>query len=117
MKRPITTAAVAAVVLAGTLAVPQASAAPPTRHASAPCATQWKAKVRVAVRRPAWNEGPVATPSSPVHHYLRRGDVVTSCVVAIGRTESGTSYQECGGGHLWRVVQGGQVPQGCLRKL
>ncbi|MFM9625327.1 hypothetical protein ACKI14_46335 [Streptomyces turgidiscabies] len=108
------TMAAAAAVLAGALAVPQASA---TSSAHAPCTTKWKVTAHeVAVRRPAWNEGPVATPSSPVDHWLRRGQVVTSCVAAIGRTTNGTSYTECGGGHLWRVVRGGQVPQGCLQR-
>ncbi|MFD9984002.1 hypothetical protein ACFWZJ_26865 [Streptomyces massasporeus] len=63
------------------------------------------------------NEGPVAKTTSPVHHYLRRGDRVTSCVVAVARTESGPAYRKCGkAGNVWRVVPGGQVPQTCLKR-
>lgn len=72
----------------------------------------------VAVRRPAWNEGPVAKPNSPVDHYLNRGDRVKSCVVAIARTERGPAYRKCGkDGSMWRVVQGGQVPETCLKRV
>ncbi len=39
---------------------------------------------------------------SPIHHYLRKGQVVRSCVVAVARTESGPAYRACGGeGHFW----------------
>lgn len=79
------------------------------------CASTWAAVQRVAVRKPAWNEGPVATTGSPVVRYLRKGERVTSCVVAAGREAS--RYLECGGGRLWRVVHGGQVPARCLRRV
>ncbi len=111
-------AAAATTFAATTLLAPAAEAAPaPTTVASAlakACATKWKAKQRVAVRRPA---GPVATMNSPVHHYLHKGQVVGSCVAAVARTESGPAYRACGGeGHLWRIVSGGQVPQSCLKR-
>ena len=116
MKRLITTTATA-VVLMGALVLPQASAAP-IQHTptAAECNSKWKVTGRkVAVRRPV--EGPVAQPNSPVDHHLRRGDVVTSCVVAIARTESGPAYHKCGkDGHEWRVVKGGQIPQTCLKR-
>jgi hypothetical protein len=86
--------------------------------AAAPCASKWRAVQRVAVRRPGLYDGPVATMNSPIHHYLKRGEVVRSCVVAVGRTQSGPAYRACGReGHLWRVVRGGQVPQSCLKRL
>ncbi|WP_229916894.1 hypothetical protein [Streptomyces fructofermentans] len=70
------------------------------------------------MRKPAWNDGPVATPNSPIVRYLHRGDIVTSCVAAIARTHQGPAYRKCGtGGHIWRIVQGGQVPATCLQKL
>ncbi|MFE2195602.1 hypothetical protein ACFXAQ_32935 [Streptomyces olivaceus] len=120
MTRLMTTAAVAAAALAALIAPTAAEAAPAAPH-TAPakaCATKWKAKQRVAVRRPGPNDGPVATMRTPVHHYLKKGQVVRSCVVAVGRTTSGPAYRACGGeGHLWRIVPGGQVPQTCLRKL
>lgn len=54
---------------------------------------------------------------SPIHHYLRKGEVVRSCLVAVARTDSGPAYRACGGeGHLWRIVPGGQVPQTCLKR-
>ncbi|WP_330269939.1 hypothetical protein [Streptomyces griseorubiginosus] len=117
-----TTAAVTVAATLAALLVPTASdaAAAPTAPgvgtvASAqPCTTYWIARQRVAVRRP---EGPVATMSSPVHHHLRKGDRVRSCIVAVARTDSGPAYRACGGeGHLWRIVPGGQVPQSCLRR-
>ncbi|MGW5658437.1 hypothetical protein [Streptomyces humi] len=110
-RRLFTTAAAVAAVLAAAW-----SAAPPTTAAgSAACTSTWKAVRKVAVHRPAWNEGPVATTRSPVVRYLRKGERVTSCVVAVGR--SGWShYRECGGGSLWRVVPGGQVPARCLER-
>lgn len=115
----MTAAAAAATFAATALLAPAAEAAPaPTSVAAAPakaCTTKWKAKQRVAVRRPA---GPVATMDSPIHHYLRKGQVVRSCVVAVARTESGPAYRACGGeGHFWRIVPGGQVPQSCLKRL
>ncbi|MFD8725274.1 hypothetical protein ACFV2H_46875 [Streptomyces sp. NPDC059629] len=121
MKHLITVATVAT-ALAVALSTPQASAAP-SRDASAlaaaaPCTTKWKVIGKVvAVRRPAWNDGPVAKPNSPEDHYLHRGDVVTSCIVAIARTGQGPAYSECGRtGNIWRVVRGGQVPQTCLKR-
>lgn len=112
----MTTAAVAAATLAA-LIVPTAAEAAPAAPGKA-CATKWQAKQRVAVRRPAPHDGPVATMRSPIHHYLAKGEVVRSCVVAVARTSSGPAYRACGGeGHLWRIVPGGQVPQTCLRKL
>ncbi|WP_316784585.1 hypothetical protein [Streptomyces sasae] len=63
------------------------------------------------MRKPAWNEGPVAATTSPVVRYLRRGERVTSCVVAVGR-DAWSHYSDCGGG-LWRVVPGGQAPARC----
>ncbi|MGW0294741.1 hypothetical protein [Streptomyces tuirus] len=112
----------AVVVLTGAMATPQALAAP-LHHAPAlltakPCSSTWEVTGRkVAVRRPAWNDGPVATTASPVHHYLHRGDRVTSCTVAVARTQSGPAYRKCGkSGSLWRIVPGGQVPQTCLKR-
>lgn len=104
-----TAAAVAAALTTGLPATPVAGAA-----VSAPCTSAWKAVRKVAVHRPAWNEGQVATTRSPVERYLRRGERVTSCVVAVGREAS--RYRECGGGRLWRVVPGGQVPARCLER-
>ncbi|MER5600588.1 hypothetical protein [Streptomyces sp. NPDC002265] len=110
-RRLLTTAVAVAAVLATAL-----SAAPPTTAAaSAPCTSTWQAVQKVAVRMPAWNEGPVATTRSPIVCYLRRGERVTSCIVAVGRS-SWSQYRECGGGSLWRIVRGGQVPAGCLRR-
>ncbi|MET8218085.1 hypothetical protein [Streptomyces hirsutus] len=117
MKTLILAAMVAALAVtpAPTAAAPSALSAP----SAAPCTTKWKVTgKKVAVRRPAPNEPPVATMRTQVDHYLHRGDVVTSCVVAIGRTEGGPAYRACGkDGHLWRVVRGGQVPQTCLKRL
>ncbi|MFE1028302.1 hypothetical protein ACFW5I_27670 [Streptomyces sp. NPDC058818] len=57
-------------------------------------------------------DAPVASPDSPVVRYLHRGDVVTSCIEAIARTQSGPAYRKCGrGGHVWRIVRGGQAPR------
>jgi hypothetical protein len=109
-RRLLTTAAAVATVLATAW-----SAAPPSAAAgSSACTSTWKAVRKVAVHRPAWNEGPVATTRSPVVRYLRKGERVTSCVVAVGRGAS--RYLECGGGSLWRVVPGGQVPARCLKR-
>ncbi|MGC4986036.1 hypothetical protein ACLQ18_36475 [Streptomyces sp. DT193] len=60
-RRLLATAAAVTAALATTL-----SAAPPTAAASTPCTSTWQAVQKVAVRRPAWNEGPVATTRSPV---------------------------------------------------
>ncbi|MPY38171.1 hypothetical protein FNH09_45285 [Streptomyces adustus] len=112
-RRLLTTTAAVAAVLATAL-----SAAPPTTAAAAavaPCTSTWQAVQKVAVRMPAWNEGPVATTRSPIVRYLHRGERVRSCVVAVGRN-SWSQYHECGGGSLWRIVRGGQVPSGCLRR-
>jgi hypothetical protein len=108
-RRLLTTAAAVAAVLATAW-----FAAPPTAAGSAACTSTWKAVRKFAVHRPAWNEGPVATSRSPVVRYLRKGERVTSCVVAVGREAS--RYRECGGGSLWRVVPGGQVPARCLAR-
>jgi hypothetical protein len=113
----------AVVVLTGATATPQASAASshraPALLTARPCTTTWEVTGRtVAVRRPARNDGPVATTTSPVHHYLHRGDRVASCIVAIARTESGPAYRKCGkSGNVWRIVPGGQVPQTCLKRV
>lgn len=117
----MTAAAVAAATLAALLAPNGAQAAPAVETApalkTADCTTKWKAKQRVAVRRPGRLDGPVATMNSPIHHYLRKGEVVRSCLVAVARTDSGPAYRACGGeGHLWRIVPGGQVPQSCLKR-
>ncbi|MEU2624613.1 hypothetical protein ABZ642_41990 [Streptomyces sp. NPDC007157] len=110
-RRLLTTAAAVAAVLATAL-----SATPPaTAAVSAPCTSTWKAVQRVPVRKPAWNEGSVATTRSPVVRYLRRGERVPSCVVAVGR-DGWSQYRECGGGSLWRIVPGGQVPARCLER-
>ncbi|MFF2367811.1 hypothetical protein ACFVU0_34565 [Streptomyces sp. NPDC058122] len=109
-RRLRTAAAAVTAVLATAL-----SAAPPTAAASAPCTSTWRAVQKVSVRMPAWNEGPVATTRSPIVRYLHRGEQVRSCIVAVGRN-SWSQYRECGGGNLWRVVPGGQVPSGCLRR-
>jgi Tfp pilus assembly protein PilV len=112
----------AVAVLVGVTAAPQVSAAPlhhtPALSTAKRCSTTWEVTGRkVAVRRPAWNDGPVATTTSPIHHYLYRGDRVTSCTVAVARTESGPAYRKCGkAGSLWRIVPGGQVPQTCLKR-
>jgi hypothetical protein len=120
VKQALTLAAALAVLTGA--AAPQASAAPlhhkPALLTAKPCTTTWEVTGRkVAVRRPAGNDGPVAKTTSPVHHYLHRGDRVTSCIVAIDRTESGPAYRKCGKtGNVWRVVPGGQVPQTCLKR-
>ncbi|MFC8880183.1 hypothetical protein [Streptomyces ardesiacus] len=120
-QRWMTMAAVVPAAL-GTMLAPAAEAAPAPAaavHATAkPCTSKWQAKQRVAVRRPGPHDGPVATMQSPIHHHLRKGQVVTSCYVAVARTESGPAYEACGSeGHLWRIVPGGQVPQTCLKRV
>jgi hypothetical protein len=116
MRRIISCAALALACI-----VPTSSPAAPagiSAPSAAPCTTKWKViGEKVAVRRPAWNEPPVATVRTRVDHYLYRGDVVTSCAVALGRTHGGPAYRACGkDGHLWRIVRGGQVPQTCLKR-
>lgn len=71
-RRLLTTAAAA-----DALATTWSAAPPATAAGSASCASAWKAVRKVAVRRPAWNEGPVATTRSPVLRYLRKGERVT----------------------------------------
>lgn len=110
-RRPLITAAAAAVLATTLTTVPHITAT----AAAAPCATKWTAVQRVAVRRPAWNDGPVATPRSPLVRHLGKGETVTSCVVAVGRGGR-SEYRACGGGSIWRIVPGGQVPSGCLKR-
>ncbi|MFG2949484.1 hypothetical protein [Streptomyces adustus] len=115
-RRLFTTAA--AFVLATALSTAPPAAAAPTASAptvSAPCTSMWEAVQRAAVRKPAGNEGPVATTMSPLVRYLRRGEKVRSCVVAVGRGGR-SAYRECGGGSQWRIVLGGQVPARCLKR-
>lgn len=119
MKRFVKTLVLVAAVtaLAGEPAVAAPSAAVAAPSAAA-CTKRWEVTGRkVAVRMPESNK-PVASPDSPVVRYLHRGDVVTSCVEAIARTQSGPAYHKCGrGGHVWRIVRGGQVPATCLKRL
>ncbi|MFD0055067.1 hypothetical protein ACFVHR_15175 [Streptomyces sp. NPDC127168] len=113
----IAATAVAALATSALLPPAAEAASAPTAASAKACATKWKAKQRVAVRRPGPNDGPVATMRSPIHHHLRKGQVVRSCVVAVDRTVSGPAYRACGGeGHVWRIVPGGQVPQSCLKR-
>ncbi|MFI1568223.1 hypothetical protein ACH4ZX_35275 [Streptomyces sp. NPDC020490] len=105
-------AAVAVAVLGAALITAPATS---TAAASSPCTSKWTAVQRIAVRKPAWNEGAVATTHSPIVRHLRRGETVTSCIVAVGRG-GWSEYHECGGGSLWRIVPGGQVPAGCLTR-
>jgi hypothetical protein len=119
MKKMILTVVVAALAAmpaaaTSTAAASSASSVPSVKQ----CATKWVVTGRkVAVRRPAWNEPPVATQRTRVDHYLYRGDVVRSCVVAIARTDGAPAYRACGkAGHVWRVVKGGQVAQTCLKR-
>ncbi|WP_314416213.1 hypothetical protein [Streptomyces sp. DSM 40484] len=123
IRRLMLTAAMTAAALSGfSLPATPAEAGTPAvvsvhAPAAAPCTSKWRTVQRVAVRRPGPYDGPVATMNSPVHHHLSRGQVVGSCVVAIGRTQSGTAYRACGKhGSTWRIVQGGQVPQTCLKR-
>ncbi|MFD0287634.1 hypothetical protein [Streptomyces lutosisoli] len=122
-RRWMTAAAMAAATLTALIAPAGAEAAPALTaavHAPAAkdCTTMWKAREGVAVRRPGRLDGPVATMHSPIDHYLKKGEAVRSCVVAIARTSSGPAYRACGGeGHIWRIVRGGQVPQACLRRV
>jgi hypothetical protein len=122
MNRLMMAAAAGVVVLAGAGMAPSASAEAPARSVAAvgkaPCSTKYVViGENVAVRRPAWNDGTVARPDSPVVKTLKRGHVVTSCVTMIARTASGPAYHKCGrDGHLWRVAEGGQIPATCLKK-
>ncbi|QIP75451.1 hypothetical protein EZV63_36280 [Streptomyces sp. VN1] len=110
-------------VVAGLVATPvMAAPAPATPTVSSvssakACTTKWRVTgKKVAVRMPR-GSAPVASPDSPVVRYLHQGDVVTSCVEAIARTQSGPAYRKCGkGGHVWRIVRGGQVPATCLNR-
>ncbi|GAA5216856.1 hypothetical protein [Streptomyces thinghirensis] len=119
MKRFVKVLVLAAAVTAlvgesAAVATANPAAAPP----AAKCTAKWKVTgKKVAVRMPE-GDRPVASPDSPVVRYLHRGDVVTSCVAAIARTQSGPAYHKCGrGGHVWRIVRGGQVPATCLKRL
>jgi hypothetical protein len=123
MTRLLATAALAAALVGSAAVMPSAEARPAQHRAVAvaarPCSTWWEVTGKtVAVRRPAWNEGSVAKPNSPVDHYLQTGNRVKSCVVAIARTERGPAYHKCKkGGSIWRVVQGGQVPETCVKRV
>ncbi|MER5384252.1 hypothetical protein ABT040_28925 [Streptomyces sp. NPDC002688] len=113
----------AATAVAGLLAASDASAVTEVRASAgagmAVCTTKYKVIGRVvAVRRPAWKDGSVARPDSPVDHYVHRGDVLVSCIDAIARTERGPAYRKCGRtGSVWRVVRGGQIPATCVRRI
>ncbi|MFD7797424.1 hypothetical protein [Streptomyces sp. NPDC059759] len=106
------TSLAAAAVLAGGVLTPPAASAAVRPAATGACATKFMVTGgTVAVRRPAWNDG-------PVHHYVHRGDVLTSRTAAIARTPSGPDYRKCGRtGSTWRVMHGGQVPATCLRRI
>ncbi|WP_404200575.1 hypothetical protein [Streptomyces tauricus] len=122
IRRLTMTAAMAAAVLSGSLPTTAEAGAPTAASAhapaAAPCTSKWRAVQRVAVRRPGPYDGRVATMNSPIHHYLKRGEMVRSCIVATARTQSGPAYRACGkDGNLWRIVPGGQVPQTCLRRV
>ncbi|MGW2748113.1 hypothetical protein [Streptomyces sp. NPDC001450] len=113
-----------AAALTGGLAAPQASAAAAPSAASHPVARKCtKVQVTgktVAVRRPPDSApNPVAKPDSPVVRYIHRGDILTTCVTAIARTDNGRpAYTKCGrGGWTWHVVQGGQIPATCTKRL
>ncbi|MEW2571862.1 hypothetical protein [Streptomyces sp. NPDC047070] len=55
--------------------------------------------------------------NSPLHHHLTPGQVVRSCITAIGPTQSGPANRACGKDeNTWRAVPGGQVPQTCLKR-
>ncbi|MFD7879804.1 hypothetical protein ACFV5G_37955 [Streptomyces sp. NPDC059766] len=112
LTRRLSTTAAAFLLATALSTAPPATAAP---TASAPCTSMWEAVHKAAVRKPAGNEGPVATTVSPLVRYLRRGEKVRSCVVAIGRGGR-SAYRECGGGSQWRIVLGGQVPARCLKR-
>ncbi len=114
----MTALATGMIVVIGGMAAPKVSAGVTEQATAAKaCSTRYEVTGRkVAVRMPEGN-APVASPDSPVVRYLHRGDVVTSCVEAIARTESGPAYRKCGrGGHVWRIVRGGQVPATCLKR-
>ncbi|MEV5703316.1 hypothetical protein AB0L55_38265 [Streptomyces anthocyanicus] len=119
MKKMMLAAVVAALTVTPAAAAPMMAAPSAVSAPSAKaCAKKWEVTgKKVAVRMPEGN-APVASPDSPVVRYLHRGDVVTSCVEAIARTESGPAYRKCGrGGYVWRIVRGGQVPATCLKRL
>lgn len=104
------------IVVIGGMTAPQVSAGVTEQATAAQaCSTRYEVTgPRVAVRMPTGN-APVASPDSPVVRYLHWGDVVTSRVEAIARTQSGPAYHKCGrGGHVWRIVRGGQVSAACL---
>ncbi|MDQ0390066.1 hypothetical protein J2S54_006886 [Streptomyces sp. DSM 42143] len=87
-------AAVTALVGESAVAAP---ASPASAPAAAKCTKQWRVTgKKVAVRMP--QNKPVAPPDSPVVRYLHRGDIVTSCVEAVARTQSGPAYHKCGRG-------------------
>lgn len=104
---------VAALLLA--IPAPAAETSSPAATAAAHstvavCTTKWRVVQRVAVRWPGPHDGAVATLRSPVHHYLRKGQTVRFCVVAVARTPNGPAYRTCGrAGSLWRIVPGGQA--------
>jgi hypothetical protein len=59
-------------------------------------------------------------PSAPIVRSVKRGDVLTSCLIFIGR---GTPYDKCGSEHYdWYLVnvgtpKSGYVPVTCARVL
>ncbi len=120
MRRNLTMAMVTGMMaVLGGMTAPQASAGVPEQATAArACSAKYEVTGRkVAVRMPEGN-APVASPDSPVVRYLHRGDVVRSCVEAIARTQSGPAYHKCGrGGHVWRIIRGGQVPATCLKRV
>ncbi|MGI5397834.1 hypothetical protein [Streptomyces sp. CA-251251] len=120
MTRLMIAVAATATLAATALLAPavHANPAPTSATAAKGCSARYEVTGRkVAVRMPEGN-APVASPDSPVVRYLHRGDVVTSCVAAIARTQSGPAYRKCGkGGHVWRIVRGGQVPATCLKRI
>jgi hypothetical protein len=124
--RKITTVAMAAAAAVSVLLAPQASAVPqavPAVHTvsakAAPeakrCATYKVVGRKVAVRRPA-NNAHSATSSSPVDHYVHRGDRVRSCLTTFNRGGAPV-YYKCGKrGTDYRLVRGGQIPTTCLKR-
>ncbi|MFI7396230.1 hypothetical protein [Streptomyces tendae] len=119
MKKMMLAAVVAALTVSSTAAAPTMAAPSAVSTPSVKaCTKKWEVTgKKVAVRMPE-DSKPVASPDSPVVRYLHRGDVVTSCIEALARTWSGPAYRKCGrGGHVWRIVRGGQVPATCLKRL
>lgn len=91
-----------------------ASAAASTTAVGGSCVWLTVTGEKVAVRRPAANETS-ATPRSPIHHYVHRGDRLRSCVMTFNR--GGVQYRECGRyGRDWYIVRGGQIPETCVRE-